>query len=214
MGRFSVEKSMNNPMQQNQQPAGGFPAGWPTVFPKETIGIERNGVIVKHDEPIYSPDQIEVLPGSLEAIKMMRLKGYRVVIFFNEPLIGSGKLTPSSVDATNQRLMEIFGQFGILTIDGLLYSTTNLKDDIFSMPNNGMMKKAERDFNIKFKGGYFVGDKLYDLKAGDSVNAKPVLVRTGSFGETMDKLNTFANRELKSKVKIYENLLDFANQLD
>jgi histidinol phosphatase-like enzyme len=143
----------------------------------------------------------------------MRLKGYKVVIFFNEPLISAGKMTTFDVDATNQKLMELFGQAGIMTIDGLLYSTTSLKEDIYSMPNNGMMKKAEVDFKIKMKGGYFVGDKLYNLKAGDSMGMKPVLIKTGIYQETETKLKTFANRELEKKLKSFNSLLDFANSL-
>lgn len=208
MGRFSVETSISNPAQQ-----GGMPSGWPTVFPKETIGIERNGVIVRHDSDILSASQIEPIPWALEGIREMRLKGYRVVIFFNEPLISEGKIKPDDVDVTNNRLMEIFGQAGIASIDGLLYSTTSMKQDIFSMPNNGMLKKAEKDFRVKFKGGYFIGDKIYDLKVGDSVGAKPILIKSGKYEETLEKLNTFANRELKTKTVLYNSLFDFANSL-
>lgn len=210
MGRFSIETSLNNPPVSQQ---GISSANWPLVFPKETIGIERNGVIVKHDSEIFSSSQIEPIPWALEGIRTMRLKGYRVVIFFNEPLISEGKIKTDDVDATNNRLMEIFGQAGIFSIDGLLYSTTNMKQDIYSMPNNGMLKKAETDFKVKFKGGYFVGDKLYNLKAGYSVHASPILIRTGQYEDTLEKLNTYANRELKTKVKVYENLLEFAEQL-
>lgn len=208
MGRFSVETSISNPTQQ-----GGMPSGWPTVFPKETIGIERNGVIVRHDSDILSASQIEPIPWALEGIREMRLKGYKVVIFFNEPLIGDGKLTPEQVDATNTQLMSIFGQAGIASIDGLLYSTTSMKQDIYAMPNNGMLKKAEKDFKVKFKGGYFIGDKIYDLKVGDSAGSKPILIRTGEFDKTISKLDTFANRELKKRVRIYNTLLDFARTL-
>ena len=109
--------------------------------------------------------------------------------------------------------MEIFGQAGIMSIDGLLYSTSSFKQDIFSLPNNGMLKKAEKDFRVKFKGGYFVGDKMHDLKAGDSVHAKPVLIKSGQYEETLSKLDSFANKDLKNKTLIYNSLLDFANSL-
>lgn len=210
MGRFSVETSLNNPAPA---PQNGVPGNWPMVFPKETIGIERNGVIVNHSQPILSAAQIEPVPWALEGIRTMRLKGYKVVIFFNEPLITEGKVTQDIVDSTNNRLMEIFGQAGILSIHGLLYSTSNFKQDLYALPNNGMIKKAEKEFGVSFKTGYFVGDKLYDLKAGDSVHSKPVLIRCGQYEETLAKLDTFANRELKKKVIIFNNLLEFANSL-
>jgi D-glycero-D-manno-heptose 1,7-bisphosphate phosphatase len=237
MGRFSVERSAVDPtqpmpqqgMQQYNTPYSSnpyaqpmpqqgmqqqaMPVGWPTVFPKEVVALDR-GVIINDIMPLYSPEMIQPLPGSLEAIRMLRMKGYKVVIFFNEPLISERKITTNVVDSINQKMMEIFGQAGIMTIDGLLYSTTNMKEDIYSMPNNGMMKKAETDFKIKMKGGYFVGDKLYNLKAGDSVGMKPVLIQTGMYQETETKLTTFGNRDLVKKVNRFNSLLDFANSLN
>jgi histidinol phosphatase-like enzyme len=110
--------------------------------------------------------------------------------------------------------MEIFGQAGIFSIEGLLYSTTNSKEDIFSLPNTGMLKKAEREFKVKFKGGYFVGNKITDLKVADSVGSKPILINSGEYEETKSKLNTFANRDLKNKTKEFDSLLSFANSLN
>jgi D-glycero-D-manno-heptose 1,7-bisphosphate phosphatase len=185
---------------------------WPTTFDKGVVSIERTGVILE-DCNIMSPEDVIPLPGALEAIKMMRLKGYRVCVFFNEPLIGQNMVTTDQVDSTVQRMMELFGESGIQTIDGVLYSTTNMKEDIYSMPNTGMMKKAEKDFRIKLKGGYFVGNKIRNLKAGNSVGCVPVLVKTGNYEEAVEKLNTFANRELLSKTKVFYSLLDFANSL-
>jgi D-glycero-D-manno-heptose 1,7-bisphosphate phosphatase len=212
MSRFSVETSLENPAQI--QPGQFNPNDWPTNFPKELIGIERNGIIISNQSTPYDVSEMELVPGACEAIRMMRLKGYKVFIFYNEPLISEGKMTTEQVDVSNQQLMQLFGQNGIFSINGLFYSTSNMKLDMFAMPNNGMMKKAEKEFKLSFKGGYFVGDKLHDLKAGFSCGAKPILIQTGQFEETESKLKTFANKELKSKTKTFSSLLDFASSLN
>ena len=239
MGRFSVDRSMNvggqapSPTMPQTQPYGqqnyGSPYGqqmpqqqgmmmqqqqqnWPTYFPKETIGIDR-GAILNESKPILTASDIEILPGALDAIRTIRLKGYKLVIFFNEPLITQGKLTTQAVDSNVQQLMNYFGQAGIFSIDGLLYSTSNMKEDNFAMPNNGMMKRAENEMKVAFKGGYFAGNKLYNLKAGDSVHAKPILIKSPGYEGEEIKLDTFANKELKNKTKTFNSLLDFANSL-
>ena len=239
MGRFSVDRSMNvggqppSPTMPQMQPYGqqnyGSPYGqqmpqqqgmmmqqqqqnWPTFFPKETIGIDR-GVILNDTKPILNASDIEILPGALDAIRTIRLKGYKLVIFFNEPLITQGKLTTQAVDSNIQQLMNYFGQAGIFTIDGLLYATSNMKEDLFAMPNNGMMKRAENEMKVAFKGGYFAGNKLYNLKAGDSVHSKPILIKSPGYEDAETKLDTFANKELKNKTKTFNSLLDFANSL-
>jgi histidinol phosphatase-like enzyme len=239
MGRFSVDRSMNvggqppSPTMPQTQPYGqqnyGSPYGqqmpqqqgmmmqqqqqnWPTFFPKETIGIDR-GVFLNDTKPILTASDIEMLPGALDAIRTIRLKGYKLVIFFNEPLITQGKITTQAVDSNVQQIMNYFGQAGIFTIDGLLYSTSNMKEDIFAMPNNGMMKRAENEMKVAFKGGYFAGNKLYNLKAGDSVHSKPILIKSPGYEDAETKLDTFANKELKNKTKTFNSLLEFANSL-
>ena len=198
--------------QQGMMQQPQLPAGWPTFFPKETIGIDR-GVFLNDSKPILSASDIEMLPGALDAIRTIRLKGYKLVIFFNEPLISQGKIATQTVDGMVQQIMNYFGQAGIFTIDGLLYSTSSMKEDMFAMPNNGMMKRAENEMKVAFKGGYFAGNKLYNLKAGDSVHSKPILIKSPGYEDAETKLDTFANKELKNKTKTFNSLLDFANSL-
>jgi D-glycero-D-manno-heptose 1,7-bisphosphate phosphatase len=237
MGRFSVERSMNvssqtpqpssiqqqyssspynygAPQQQQQIPQQQqqLPAGWPTFFPKETIGLDR-GVFLNDTKQILTSYDLEFLPNALDAIRTIRLKGYKLVIFFNEPLISQGKLTTQQVDANIQQIMNYFGQAGIFTIDGLLYSTSNMKEDIYAMPNNGMMKRAENEMKVSFKDGYFAGNKLYNLKAGESMQAKPILIKSPSSENVETKLESFANRELKNKTKIFNSLIEFTESL-
>ena len=213
MGRF-VTKVAATPSVNSQN--GTTPSDWPTVFPKKTIGLEREGVIIKDiGLPIKDSSQIELIPGSLDAIRMMRLKGYKVMIINDQPAITKGKLTQVEVDSTNNYLMQVFGQAGIMSIDGVLYSTSDLKEDIYAKPNDGMFKRAQNEFGMVWKDGYFVGPNLKDLKVADKIDATPVLVKTGnSFEEVIKKLDTFANRNLQKKTKVFENLLEFANTLD
>lgn len=182
-------------------------------FNKGVIGIERNNIIVKGSN-ILKPEDIEIIPESLEAIKLMRLKGYEVCIFFNEPNIGLGIISEQDVNVIMNKLMEYFGQYGIYSISGALYSTTNMRSDLFAMPHTGMMKKFEQQNKVSFKkNGYFIGDKFYNLKAGFAVGATPILIKTGDYEETLNRLNLFTNKKIKQKTKIFDNLLDFANTL-
>lgn len=213
MGRF-VTKVPATP-QQFDQSGGVTPSDWPTFFPKNVIGVEREGVIIRDiGQPIKDISQIEIIPGSLEAIRMLRLKGYKFMIINDQPGITKGKITQQEVDATNQYLMQVFGQAGIFSIDGILYSTSDLKEDIYAKPNDGMFKKAQNENGMNWSDGYYVGPNMKDLKVADKIGAHPVLVKTGNnYEEVMKKLDTFANKGLLKKTKVYENLLDFANSL-
>ena len=219
----SPYSNYGQPQQQYGNPYGGMPQqpqlppDWPTFFPKPVIGLERNGVFVENSEStITSSGQIHFIPGSLEAIRMMRMKGYKVVILFDEPGIQKGKVSTHQVDAMNQYLMQAFGQAGILSIDGLLYSTTELKEDMYAKPNTGMFKRAETDFpiGINWKEGWFVGHNLKDASAADRVGAIPVILKTGNGEKTLKKMETTGNMSLRKKTLVFENLLEFANSLE
>jgi D-glycero-D-manno-heptose 1,7-bisphosphate phosphatase len=181
---------------------------------KITIGLDRDGTINQDiGGYITSPDQFIPIPGSLEAVALIRRKGYNIVVITNQAGISKGLMAPEDVDAVHTRMLEMLGKAGCRSIDGIYYSTTNLKEDIYAKPNIGMFKKAEKEQRIKFKGGAYVGDKISDLKAAEKISALPILVKTGHGAETIEKLSTFANRNLKKKTQIYENLWQFAETL-
>jgi histidinol phosphatase-like enzyme len=209
MGRYTSIPASEVPSQTQS----GVQGLWPTSFPKQTIGIDRNGIITSNTGSIIQPEQISIIPGSLEAIRQMRMKGYKVVIFFNEPAISAKIATSDQIDTVIKRMMELFGNAGIQNIHGLLYSTSTFKDDIYALPNTGMPKKAENDFKVNFKEGYFVGGSMTALKTAENIKAIPVLIKNGEYEDTLQKLDTFANKKLKQSTKQYNTLQEFVNQL-
>lgn len=180
---------------------------------KITIGLDRDGTINEDMGYIGHPDRFMPIPGSLEAVAMIRNKGYNIVILTNQAGIVKKLMTTDDVDAVNGRMLELLGKAGCYSIDGIYYSTTNFKDDIFAKPNTGMFKRAEDELGVKFKGGVYVGDKISDLKAAEKMGCTPVLVKTGHGVETLEKLNTYANRDLKKKTMVFDNLWAFAQVL-
>lgn len=178
-----------------------------------TIGLDRDGTINEDLGDIRVPDQFVPIDKSLEAVAQLRAKGYNIVILTNQPGISKGVLTQSDVEAVNHRMLELLGKAGCPSIDGIYYSTTELKDDIYAKPNIGMFKRAEEEQGVKFKGGAFVGDKISDLKAAEKIGAIPILVKTGHGQTTLKELDRYANRELKKKTMVFDNLWEFASSL-
>ena len=90
-----------------------------------------------------------------------------------------------------------------------------MKEDMFAKPNTGMFDRAENEGGgrIKFREGWYVGDRMYDLKVAEKIKAKPILVRTGDGKEVEEQLSKFTYKDLKRKTKVFDNLLDFANSL-
>ena len=219
MGRF---KSTKPPSQVPQgMPEGSPPPGysqydpndWPTEFPNGMIGIDRDGVINEWKNVIKRYEDVRWIPGSLEAIRTLRLKGYQIMMFSDQPNIMKGLLKAEEVDKImNNFYMTEFGKNGIFSIDGFLYNTSSDPRDQFAKPNTGMFQRMEQMYKVSIKGGYYVGDTIEDVKMAQNGGAKPVLVRTG-FGAKTEKENFKGINSKYKDVQIFDNLLDFANSL-
>jgi D-glycero-D-manno-heptose 1,7-bisphosphate phosphatase len=180
------------------------------------IGLDRDGVI-NCDLGTYvtDPDQFEPIPGSIEAIAKIRRLGHKIVIITNQGGIEKGIMTEQDVDRVHARMFDMLGAAGCSSLDALYYSASSRKEDPFAKPNVGMFKRCENEHRqIKFSEGFYVGDKITDLKAALKIGARPVLVRTGYGKETEELLNRFTYKKIKQQTQIFDDLAAFSLWLE
>jgi len=187
------------------------------IAPKCVIGLDRDGVL-NMDRGTYTwkAEDFVPIPNSLEAVGRLRHMGHKIAIITNQGGIEKGMFTEEDVDRLHDHMLELLGQAGCPSIDAIYYSASSRKDDMYAKPNVGMFKRCEKEHaakKIKFSKGYYVGDKMSDLKAAVKLGAKPVLVRTGYGLETEKELKKFTYREIKKKVIIFDDLNSFADWL-
>ena len=185
------------------------------VATKCVIGIDRDGTI-NEDLGTYVTNRKDFRPieNSLQAIAMIRNKGHKIAIITNQGGIAKGAMTQEDVDDVHSYMFDLLGQAGCPSIDALYYSASSHKDDEFAKPNVGMFKRCEKENpHIKFKQGFYVGDKLSDLKAAVKIGARPILVRTGYGSKTEEELQKFTYQKLKKQTYIFNNLWEFAQAL-
>ena len=183
---------------------------------KCVIGLDRDGVLnVDLGTYVTTPVDFTPIEGSLEAVAKLRNLGYKIVIITNQGGVERGLMTEQDVDRVHNRMFELLGAAGCSSINSLYYSASSRKDDMYAKPNLGMFKRCEKENpDIKFRKGYFVGDKLSDLKAAHKIGAKPVLVRTGHGLETEQQLNKFTYRDIKKKTIVFDDLSSFADWIE
>lgn len=182
---------------------------------KCVIGLDRDGVINRDlGTYCFRPEDFDPIPGSIDAIATLRRKGYKIVVITDQGGIEKGLYKEADVEAVHTKMFQLLGEAGCSSIDAIYYSASSRKDDPFAKPNVGMFKRCEKEIpDIKFSQGYYVGDKMKDLKAAVRMGAKPILVRTGYGAETEKELNKFTYRDIKRQVKIYDNLEHFVKEL-
>jgi D-glycero-D-manno-heptose 1,7-bisphosphate phosphatase len=182
---------------------------------KCVIGLDRDGVINRDlGTYCFRPDDFDPIPGSIEAVAELRRKGYKIVVITDQGGIEKGIYTEKDVESVHEKMFQLLGEAGCSSIDAIYYSASSRKEDPFAKPNLGMFKRCEREIkDIKFREGYYVGDKMKDLKAAYDIGAIPVLVRTGYGLETERNLEKFTYRKIKSKTLIFDDLSKFVESL-
>lgn len=188
----------------------------PPIATKCVIGLDRDGVLNYNVDPyVTRPEHFTPIPGSLEAVAELRHKGYQIVVITNQPGIGKGLMTVQDVEDIHGYMLNLLGKAGCPSIDGIYYASGTSKQDPFVKPNVGMFKRCEEhNKSIKFNQGFYVGDKISDLKAALKIGARPVLVRTGHGLETEKELNKYAYKDIKDKTYIFDTLAEFAANLE
>ena len=197
-----------------QQQMGQYnPQDWPTSFPKAMIGIDRDGVILEWKNVIKRYEDVKYVNGSIDAIRKLRLKGHKMMMFSDQPNIIRGLLTDQDVNNVNNHIMQTFGQSGIFSIDGFLYNQSDDYRDPYAKPNVGMLARSKNEMGVDWTDGYYVGDTIEDVKMAIKFGVTPVLVRTGKGAKTEKEHLKGMNNKYQG-VKVFDNLLSFVDSLD
>ena len=217
MGRYKSKQppsQMPSPSQSGmpQQQGQYNPQDWPTTFPKPTVGFDRDGVVIEWKNVIKRFEDIKYIPGSLEAIRQLRLKGHKAWMFADQPNIARGLMTDNDVQNIHNNMMNQFGQAGIFSIDGFLYNQSDMPQDMYAKPNIGMLNRSKNEMGMDWTGGYYVGDTIEDIKMAQKFGVTPVLVRTGKGAKTEKEYLKGISTKYND-VQVFDNLLDFVNTL-
>lgn len=219
--RFNVAEAVAAPPQEQQAQNPAFPSvttyaplTFPATYDKFTIALDRDGVLVECADVINGPENFKPIDLSFRAVAIMRSKGHKIVILFDQPGVVQKKVKIEEVELCNQYMLNLLGQAGCTSIDGIWYNTSARKDDTYAKPNLGLFKHAEANSpGVQIKGGVYVGDTIEDLVMADKAGATPVLVLTGKGQKTLEQLKKPTYRMLEPKVKVFNNLMEFAETL-
>lgn len=152
------------------------------------VFLDRDGVIIQ-EPPHYAhtPDQMRLIPRTEEAIRLLNENDFKVIVVTNQTGIAKGYYTEKDVISFNQLMKEELELYNA-KIDAILYCCHNPGDNCdCRKPKPGMLKKAEKEFDIDLQKSFLIGDKNSDILAGRNVGCKTCLVLTGHGTEELKK---------------------------
>jgi len=157
--------------------------------------IDRDGNLIHEVGYISSLKKVKFYSRSIEALKLLKDNGYKVIVVTNQSGVARGYITEAFVKNVHTHIDGLLKKYG-LKIDAYYYCPHHakkavlkkyLKDCDCRKPKTGMIKAAQKKFNIDLKKSFVIGDKLTDVHLGKNAKMKTALVMTG-YGREEKKL--------------------------
>ena len=160
---------------------------------QRAIFLDRDGTMNVSKGFISKADDLELIPGTIDAIKAINKSGALAIVITNQPVIARGECSFEELHNIHNKLKTLLGEKGAF-VDDIFYcphhpdkgfegEVPELKFDCeCRKPKIGMIDEAVKKYNIDLSKSYMVGDSTMDLETARNAGIKSVLVNTGFAG--------------------------------
>jgi D-glycero-D-manno-heptose 1,7-bisphosphate phosphatase len=188
----------------------------------KAIFFDRDGTIIREvHQPgnessfgyVTETKQVELISGSADAIAMARTIGFKTIVITNQSAIARGYITEKELEKINTYMNSLLLKANPNAIIDKLYYCPFFEGGIIEAyskkhdcrkPDIGMIKLAQKEFNLNLNMSYIIGDSLSDIQCGQNAGLHKILVKTGYGKEAQRKC-----LEEKLNIELFaEDLLD------
>jgi len=150
------------------------------------IFLDRDGTLNEEVNYLYRKEDLRILDGVPQAIRLWKQQGYKIVVVTNQAGVARGYYRESDVKALHAYMNELLGAQGA-EVDHFFYCPHHPVHGIgpykischCRKPETGMLEMAEQYYQVDKAHSWMIGDTLNDVKAGRNYGVRTVLVGTG-----------------------------------
>ena len=144
-----------------------------------TVFLDRDGTVNRDTGYITSPQELDLLPGVVEAVARLNRAGARVVLVTNQSAIARGFITVDQLKTIHAVLLTRF-EAGGARLDAIYYCPHHPNDGCrCRKPQPAMIHRAVADLALDLSRAYVIGDQPRDIELARQVGARGVLVLSG-----------------------------------
>lgn len=172
---------------------GGQKADRDTILLRPAILIDRDGTLIRDDGFTHQPEDLEWMPGALEAINYANHCGWPVIVVTNQSGIARGlydEATMHRFHSVMQNALAIEGS----RIDAFYYCPYHPAGIIPELaiaghpdrkPGAGMLRRATIEWSLDKARSIMIGDRSSDIEAGQAAGMRTALVEPGTLLATV-----------------------------
>ena len=149
------------------------------LAPQRAVILDRDGVLNERPpraEYVRSYEEFRWLPGAIEALRLLKQRGFLLILASNQPGIARGVMTESDLDEIHSRMQAELSEAGA-SVDGI-YCCHHGWDDGCGCrkPRPGLLYQAQRDYHLDLTKTTVIGDDERDIQAADAAGCPSLLV--------------------------------------
>ncbi len=170
--------------------------------PRPAIFLDRDGTINEEVNLLNKPEQLKLIEGAAEAIRLINKSDYLAIIVTNQPVIARNLCSIEELEYIHASLETMLGKERAYV--NAIYYCPHHPDKGYPeerpeykiececrKPKPGMILQAAKDWNIDLSKSYMIGDSDRDLKVGQNAGCKDsIVIKTN---EPNALLNTIKN---------------------
>ncbi|MBS3053307.1 MAG: HAD-IIIA family hydrolase [Candidatus Aenigmarchaeota archaeon] len=185
--------------------------------------LDRDGVINEADGFVSRPEDVRIINGAVDGIRLLNSLGMKVIVVTNQPQVARGMCTEEDVEKINGRISDDVSRAGG-KIDAFYYCPHHPETHHEDIPENakryrkececrkpktGMLLQAAKDFGIDLTNSFVIGDRTVDVKSGHNAGCRTVLVKTGLAGndKKYEAEADFVSNDLLAAAKLIKDLV-------
>lgn len=175
-------------------------------FSRPAIFLDRDGTISKEVNLLNNAEDLELIEGTAEAIKLINASDYLAIIVTNQPVIARNLCSIDELEHIHATLETMLGKEHAYV--NAIYYCPHHPDKGYPeerpeykikckcrKPAPGMLVKATREWNIDMSRSFMIGDTERDVQAGKNAGCMDsFLIDTNKPNALLDKVKQILNK--------------------
>lgn len=150
----------------------------------KAIFLDRDGVINEDIDNLYKIEDIEIINGVPEALKLLKKNGFKLIVISNQPVIARGLATEKQINEINNEINNLIKKESGIEIDKFFFCPHHPNANLEKYrilchcrkPSPGMIFQAAKEFDIDLSQSWMIGDRISDIVAGKNAGCKTILI--------------------------------------
>lgn len=133
----------------------------------KAIFLDRDGTINVDFGYLYKTEDLQFLPGVVEALRLFQTQGYLLIVITNQSGIGRGYYTLQDAERFNRHLADELEKEGVRITDFFVCPHAPGEACLCRKPSPYMVQEAIQQYDIDPSASYMLGDKSSDVECGE-----------------------------------------------